>query len=432
MKRIAFIILVLSSLLAQGQTAPLQRRGVTGFTLHKSAGEPGAVISGISDGGPAQKAGLKKGDQVVLINKMPIPDSYTLMKMLRTIKAGVSVSISYRRNGGALTQVQFTPTPRPPETHTTLQLEPVDLLNDYNDRLRAFVTKPKDARGKLPAILFVSWLSCGSVELGGDTWSMMLRDVAEKTGCLMMRVEKPGVGDSEGVACSDCDLTRELAGYQAALRHLRSRPDVDTTKIILFGGSLGGTLTSVVGKGHTIKAYVTAVSVYKTWLEHMIEHERRRMTLSGTAPGEVSEMMKGFVSFHNQYLREGKTPGEVLNAQQDLRPLWYDEAGHQYERPAAFYHQVNDLNFMKAWSEVKAPVLIVAGEYDWIMSPDDNYLLHELLTKNGGRSTLHVGQGMDHHWAKYKSPVDAFNETNGVYAKETVDFIVEWIKQQVR
>jgi pimeloyl-ACP methyl ester carboxylesterase len=256
----------------------------------------------------------------------------------------------------------------------------------------------------------------------------MLRDVAERSGALMLRIEKPGVGDSEGIACADCDLKRELNGYQAGLRYLKSRTDVDTTKLIIFGGSLGGTLGPFVGEGHSIKAYVSAVSVYKSWLEHMIEIERRRLTLSGKT-AQVSADMQGLIELHTDYLTKQRTPAQILSDKPHLAPLWYDEPAHQYGRPASFYHQVQQLNFMEQWSKVTVPVLVVSGGLDWIMTLEDGRLLTDHLNaRNPGQATWLVGESMDHHWAKYKSSADAFNEVNGSYDAETVNKMVEWIK----
>ena len=45
-------------------------------------------------------------------------------------------------------------------------------------RLRTIVTKPTGVQEKLPAILFVQWLSCDTIEVGpqpSDGWNRMLR-----------------------------------------------------------------------------------------------------------------------------------------------------------------------------------------------------------------------------------------------------------------
>jgi dienelactone hydrolase len=434
---LGILILLLSSTdVVKAQSADLKRRADLGIRFRKMNDSPGAIVTQVSSGGPAEKCGIRKDDQVVSINGIALPDEYTLAREVRKLRGGEPVRLMILRSGSSASQLfQFTPVGMPFETFENLTVEPMQLTNDFGDRLRAFVTKPKQRSGKLPAILFVSWLSCSSVELNdlSDTWTMMLRDVAEKTGALLMRVEKPGVGDSEGIACADCDLNRELNSYQAALHYLKSRPDVDTTRLVIFGGSLGGTLAPIVGKGHTIKAYVSGVSVYKTWLEHMIELERRRLLLFGKSQDEVTSLMQGYIEFHTAYLTQFKTPQQVTIEKPHLASLWYDQPEHQYGRPARFYHQVQQQNFFENWGKVKVPVLVVAGEYDWIMTFDDSKLLAEHLNaKNPGQATRIIGKGMDHHWAKYNNAQEAFQEVNGTYDAETVSAMIAWIKKVIQ
>jgi hypothetical protein len=44
------------------------------------------------------------------------------------------------------------------------------VTNSQGQKIRTFVTRPKSASGKVPAIFFVGWLSCDSVEYSdGET-----------------------------------------------------------------------------------------------------------------------------------------------------------------------------------------------------------------------------------------------------------------------
>lgn len=212
---------------------------------------PGATVVTVVENSPAAKSGLAPGDRELAINGTVFTGVNSMLSKLRTLRGGVPVTLRLmKKNSAAQQTITFTPLPAPLETYTSLSLEPVVLINDWGMPLRGFVTRPKVAAGKLPAILFVSWLSCGTVEARdtSDSWVKMLRDVAERSGCLLLRLEKPGVGDSEGTPCADTDLQTELNGYEAALRYLKSRNDVDTARIILFGGSIGGTLQPMLGE----------------------------------------------------------------------------------------------------------------------------------------------------------------------------------------
>ena len=109
-------------------------------------------------------------------------------------------------------------------------------------RLRSIVTKPAGKAGRLPAILFVHWLSCDSVDFpvnASDGWSVMLTRLIEESGWLVQRIDKSGIGDSTGTPCAKLDYRTELAQHRAALGALFSRPDVDPKRVVVFGASMG-------------------------------------------------------------------------------------------------------------------------------------------------------------------------------------------------
>ena len=79
-------------------------------------------------------------------------------------------------------------------------------------RLRSIVTKPRDAKGKMPVIFLAGWLSCDSVEAPADTkdaTALILRGLAQAPGFCTFKIDKPGCGDSEG-DCSRTDFETEL------------------------------------------------------------------------------------------------------------------------------------------------------------------------------------------------------------------------------
>jgi serine protease Do len=72
------------------------REGYQDFGLKSRAG---AVVSQVSPGGPAEKAGVKAGDVVIEFNGRPITDTTELQKMVAAIKPGTSVGLKVMRNG---------------------------------------------------------------------------------------------------------------------------------------------------------------------------------------------------------------------------------------------------------------------------------------------------------------------------------------------
>lgn len=70
----------------------------------------------------------------------------------------------------------------------------------------------------------------------------MLREVIAGSGRQMVRIEKPGVSDSEGLDCSRTDLEDGMAAFRAGIRAALADPQ----RLYLFGGSVGGALTLVL------------------------------------------------------------------------------------------------------------------------------------------------------------------------------------------
>jgi pimeloyl-ACP methyl ester carboxylesterase len=258
----------------------------------------------------------------------------------------------------------------------------------------------------------------------------LLAGILRDSGFLAMRVEKPGVGDSEG-ACSQADLKTELAGLLLALEQLKAHPQFDPDKLFLLGMSLGGGLAPLIAQDEKVRGYVSVVGVVKTWFEHMLEVERRRLTLAGKKPAEVNDAMSGFAQLYTDYLIHGKTPGQAITERPELQPLWYDEPAHQYGRPAAFYAQLQGLNFEEAWSKVAVPTLIVAGEYDWIMSQDDYDIMAALVNRNSpGAATLVRWPRASHELVLYPSRQAAFNEEGGTFDDALIGVVNGWLKEQ--
>lgn len=55
-------------------------------------------------------------------------------------------------------------------------------------KLQTIITKPTTSAQRLPAILFVQWLSCDSIAISSsprDGWSVMLRRVVRESGALV-------------------------------------------------------------------------------------------------------------------------------------------------------------------------------------------------------------------------------------------------------
>jgi len=289
-------------------------------------------------------------------------------------------------------------------------------------RLRTIITKPRDAKGKVPVIFVAGWLSCDSVEAPAGT--------KDESG-LVFR----GVGDSEGV-CAETDFESELAGYRAAFRALKKYDFLDPKRIYLLGISNGGGFAPLVPESDSeqaqVRGYISVGGWVKTWFEHMLEIERRRFALMGKSPGEINDRMKGVPTLYHEWLIEGRSVDDILKEQPQLADLWPEgkDHAHLYGRPLGFYQQLQQLNLAAAWSRVKVPTYVLRGAFDWIMSREDSELISAYVNKNGDLASFYEIPNTGHTFQHYLSLADAFRGKSAPFDPKMIALLADWLRNK--
>jgi pimeloyl-ACP methyl ester carboxylesterase len=434
--RSALLSATCTSLVLAQAPGELRRRADWGAALAHTP-DSGAVVRRVTDGSAASRGGLRVGDRVIAIGNTDVRRAAAYQEARRSLRGGDEASLRVVR-GGDTVAIRFTLPPLALERLAGVALTYGSVASPRGYRVRTVVSRPTSAgNARLPTILFVPWLSCDPVEKpdpGTDGFAHMLRGVSARSGMMVMRVEKPGVGDSEGPDCSTTELDDDLAALRAALAALRSRADVDTSRIYVLGGSIGGGLAPILAAEDPrgIAGVIAVNGVTRTWYEHMLDIERTILELRGSAPSEVNAAMRGIARLYVDYLLDARTPAEVLRARPELRPLWSDEPEHQYGRRSSYYHAVQRLDIEGAWAALAArgvPALVLWGEYDWIMSRAEADRAVEIV--NGARpgsATLIVLPRTSHGLMTHPTMRASFAGENPVWASAPVDAIVAWLR----
>ncbi|MFN2393414.1 MAG: PDZ domain-containing protein, partial [Pyrinomonadaceae bacterium] len=236
------VFTLLPTVCAKAQNDSLRRRAFWGASISAPGSSPGATVRRVETDSPAARAGLRQGDVITQMNGREMTDPITYAATYRAVRAGDRVDLRVVRQGQTLS-LQLVPTPLAHETVEGVDVTYGSVVTERGHRLRTLITKPGGASGRrLPAIVFVQWLSCDSVEVlnnPSDGVEKTLRFLASKSGFVLMRVERPGLGDSEGPDCSQSDLQADLAGFRAALAALKSHDSVDTNNLFIYGASIG-------------------------------------------------------------------------------------------------------------------------------------------------------------------------------------------------
>jgi pimeloyl-ACP methyl ester carboxylesterase len=196
---------------------------------------------------------------------------------------------------------------------------------------------------------------------------------------------------------------------------------IDPAKIFVVGLSNGGGTAALVPRQHPVRGYIAAGSWGRTWYEHMLDLERRRLTEEGKAPAEVNTAVKAFVEFYTLYLMKGMTPGQVITEHPEWKGLWYDSRDGQYGRPAAFYQQLQSLNQGEIWQKVNEPVLVIRGTGDNIMSRLDSEAIARIVNQ------AHPGHA---RYLQIDDMTHGFN-VNHKFCEQLVPTILTWMREQL-
>jgi pimeloyl-ACP methyl ester carboxylesterase len=429
MRKPLFLLLLVLCVQSRAETLP--RRLDFGWALATPApGAVGAEVTRVSAGAGADLAGVRAGDRVLRVGNVKLDGEAGLAAARFVTVPGRPVAVELQRGSQQL-NLRVTPTAAARESHPGIDTEWGAIAGPGALRLRTILTMP---RGPVPhaAVFIVGWLSCDSVEIPPqhrDSTAQLLQDVVEHSGSAVLRIDKPGTGDSEGV-CARTDFADELEGYRRAYAAMARDGRVNPRRIVVMGISNGGGVAPLVVSGAQPAGYITIDGWSKTWFEHMLDLERRRLVLSGTRPEAVNVAMAGLSEFYAKYLLEQLTPAEVLMRRPDLTRFWYDKGDSQYGRPASFYHQLQGLDLAAAWGRVRVPTLVVWGEFDWIMDRSDQDQIVRLVNSDGSnRARLLVVPGADHNFASHADPQQAFDHGgDGRYPVEAAQAIIQFIK----
>src|SRR5262249_28979342 len=131
--------------------------------------------------------------------------------VVRSLELGASVTFGVARGEVYLT-LSGVAVPLPVEriAGAEVQLGQVEM---NGQRLRTILTIPTMTRPPFTAVLYLQGLGCASCELSHDP-DEPLRKLLEgwsRSGLATMRLERSGVGDSEGPPCRQTDFFTELA-----------------------------------------------------------------------------------------------------------------------------------------------------------------------------------------------------------------------------
>jgi pimeloyl-ACP methyl ester carboxylesterase len=208
-------------------------------------------------------------------------------------------------------------------------------------------------------------------------------------GVASMRVERGGMGDSTGIACTELDFAAELATYRSAAEALLADSRVATVSV--FGHSYGGMVAPLLAELPVSRLAVVGTTALR-WEQSVLSAARIVYEQSGLSAAQVKAKVRALTELGHCVYRNGMTPDEARSARPEAAgvvPEWY-RGERLAGRKVQFYRQLNELDLGEAWRRVQRPVLALAGSDDFVCPPPQARRIAELCS---GRARVIDGLG---------------------------------------
>lgn len=433
--------LFLSLLLAVAvvvQAEPLPRRGTIGVAMRAL---PDALQKELKVG--PQEAlqasttanGLKEGDVVVAVSGKAFKSFGEYSQLMRDAAAGPSVKLTVLRDGKK-SEIDIRIQPKPADdgdTYTTLY----DHVVSNGHRIRTFVTKPKTP-GKHPVLFWIQGINASTVEArldSGNYITSVLKPFADD-GWVTVRVEKPGVGDSEGGPALLVGFDEEVDIYRQALKDLAKYDFVDRDQVVVFGHSMGGCHAPIIASEQKVKAIISYGTVSDSWLEWQVKSARIQGPLGGQSRADIDREVRKTIGVYHYLYNEKRSIEWIKQNHPELQPV-IDQTSTDGVmlgvRSIKYMQEVNDRNFCDYWAKTgEARVLALFGEADWISLREDQTQVAEVV--NGvhpGYATFKVVPQSNHIFQQavdFKDDFPKFGKPGAVFNPAIVQIMKDWIK----
>lgn len=379
---------------ATASAGELKRRGMVGVQLApvppaEGSTEPGvgAAIQGIVPGGAAEAAGLEAEDIIIKIGDNDVPTVQGFMTAIRSYGGGDKVAFTVKRGDKTITK-DVTLGERPRETS-----DKYDVIYDSVDvggkHLRTYLTKPKES-GKFPGVLIIPSPSPQPVELlpqMEDHPYKKLVDGLTLAGIVTLRMDRFGVGDSEGGDPMATTLEMDGDAYRTAAQYLAKQPNVDPGRVFIFAMGMGSAVAPLAAKDSGVRGVATfGATIFRPAKEGLTETLRRMLLLNDPEDGKIEDKTRLLTQYF-KLISEGAKPTEALKKVEGLaevlEPLGGTQGGDAYVVgiPYGYFMEMERTNFADAWGEVTADVLALWGEADYQANRKDSELIAASVNK---------------------------------------------------
>ena len=350
--------------------APLPRRVHLGLDLDSAPG-PGLRVLAVEPQSTAAAAGIEIGDWLIELAGHAVGSADELFAIVRALEVGSRVSFGVERGGKRLElEARAGSMPLEKLSHGNVVLAE---LETTNGRRRVIRTVP-EGDPPFPVVYVLPGADWSSCEFPLDPAAPLFQLVNGLTrfGFATQRVERSGVGDSEGPSCREVGFEDELEQYRIGLEQLYRWEGCRSNAVFLLGISIGGAFAPLIADDEIRGIAVlgaTALSIRRA--NH--DAAQRLWRRAGVDELELAQRLARLAELERLIYREKLTPELAFETAPELRRgLETSYVGDRaFGRTVRFFQELDRVDLEAAWRRQLCPVLALHGEHDWVTTRDD-------------------------------------------------------------
>ncbi len=299
--------------------------------------------------------------------------------------------------------------------------------------LAGTLTLPKKT-GKHPALIMItgSGPQDRNEEIYGFKAFEIMADYLTRQGVAVLRYDDRGVFGSTGdfQAATSEDFAQDA---QAAIRYLKSRPEIDSQQIGIYGHSEGGAIAPQVAVENPSVAFIILGAGYGVpGAEVSLYQNELMMQQLGVNQDYIVQVNAlNRMAYETAQKNEG---WEALEAKfQEVTPTANIQTQIQQLKSPWFRYYVT-YNPAIPLSKVTCPVLVLFGEKDLQVAPEQNKEPIESALKKGGNNdyTVKVFEDANHLFQKANTGMPTeYPQLEKAFVPDFLSYVSAWLLERV-
>jgi pimeloyl-ACP methyl ester carboxylesterase len=410
----------------------LQRRGALGIRFEPLANGAGIRVLSVAPNSSAAHGSIQPGEVLLAGDTTTFTSEAVFRAWAAQLRAGDTVMLHVERAVGSIYRTKLYVYSRPHEASEGVEHQYTQATLQDGTLVRVILSRPVAPTKPLARVLLLpgyrrdSWDWPTAPDYPLRRWV----DDVVRAGFGVVRVERRGLGDSEGEGDAqgfDAERADLLEGARTSSEHwFYGLP------WIVYGYSLGGLHAPLIAPSLDARGVAVWGSGIDTWTEYLDALLRRRMTLEARPEPAIERAVRAQQALYATVHIRGETVAQALARSPLLREhqslFGCDPERNALDgRCARFWREVYACPTAESLAALDAPVLSLWGECDWITDRAE----HERIARVARRGTFTCVARADHGYTERESPLEALRGS-GAYTRRPALAFVEWARALTR